>query len=164
MRENTFALVKNWLHACSSHRATFVAVFSCKVRVDDGSIEIESRDRGIFPGRKPAPWTKLSIFPCFAVLSPQNLLLFVARSSAKTSPRRRPTSGAERTTSWLQPTRKKKKSETKEGEKKERKEEGGVLPLGPMMTKTTSKVFLMDSLRCLCSLCRASNRYQNFLV
>lgn len=121
MIENTFALVKNWLHACSSHRATFVAVFSCKVRVDDGSIEIESRDRGIFPGRKPVPWTKLSIFPCFAVLSPQNLLLFVARSSAKTSPRRRPTSGAERTTSWLQPTRKKKKKWNERGGKKRKK-------------------------------------------
>lgn len=51
-----------------------------------------------------------------------------------------------------------KKSGT-EKKKKERKEK--VFYLRPMMTKATSKVFLTDGLQCLC---RASNRYQNFLV
>lgn len=162
MIENTFALVKNWLHACSSHRATFVAVFSCKVRVDDGSIEIEtgefSRDESLPRERNFRSSLASQFYPrkisSYSSLVPrQKLLLADGRRQVQNERHLGCSLRA-----------KKKKSETKEGEKKERKEEGGVLPLGPMMTKTTSKVFLMDSLRCLCSLCRASNRYQNFLV
>lgn len=115
---------------------------------DDDSIEGISRQRN-FPATKACPVNET--FDPRSFIPAKSPLI---RSSAKTSLRRRQVQN-ERHLGCSLRAKKKKWNERR------KKREEGVLPLGPAMTKATSKVFLMDSPRCLCG---ASNRYQNFLV